>query len=130
MLLGLSDTIQYEVVSGDTLSNIADQYGTTWQQIASDNSIDDPNVIQVGDVLTINTSGESVPAVAAPIKVPTVSQAKTPAKAAATSTSNWLIYGGVAILTGAVFMIVKNKNKASIVVQKVKKQFKKISSKG
>lgn len=48
-------TIQsYTVVSGDTLLAIAAKYGTTYQKIASDNNIANPNVICPGQVLIIN----------------------------------------------------------------------------
>jgi len=46
-------TITYTVKSGDTLSYIADMYGTTYQHIADINGIKDPNVIYVGQVLKI-----------------------------------------------------------------------------
>lgn len=46
----------YTVKSGDTLSAIAAKYGTTYQKIASDNGISDPNKIYVGQVLKINIS--------------------------------------------------------------------------
>lgn len=46
----------YTVQSGDTLSGIAAKFGTSWQQIASDNGIPDPNVIYPGQVLAINGS--------------------------------------------------------------------------
>ena len=46
----------YTVQSGDTLSGIAARYGTSWQQLASDNGISDPNVIYPGQVLAINGS--------------------------------------------------------------------------
>lgn len=44
----------YTVRSGDTLSGIAAKFGTTWQRLASDNGIPDPNVIHPGQVLAIN----------------------------------------------------------------------------
>lgn len=44
----------YTVKSGDTLSKIASQYGTTYQAIASLNGISDPNKIYVGQVLKIS----------------------------------------------------------------------------
>ena len=44
----------YTVKSGDTLSAIAAKYGTTYQKIASDNGISDPNKIYPGQVLRIN----------------------------------------------------------------------------
>ena len=44
----------YIVKSGDTLSGIAAKYGTTYQKIASDNGISDPNKIYPGQVLKIS----------------------------------------------------------------------------
>lgn len=46
-------TITYTVKSGDTLSRIADMYGTSYQHIADINGIKDPNIIYVGQVLKI-----------------------------------------------------------------------------
>lgn len=43
----------YTVQSGDTLSAIATRYGTTIDAICQANDIEDPNQIQVGEVLTI-----------------------------------------------------------------------------
>jgi LysM repeat protein len=43
----------YTVVSGDTLSGIAARYGTTYQKIAADNGIANPNLIFPGQVLKI-----------------------------------------------------------------------------
>ena len=51
--------VDYIVKNGDTLSCIASLYGTTYQKIASDNGISDPNLIYPGQVLKIN--GGSVP---------------------------------------------------------------------
>lgn len=47
----------YTVKSGDTLSVIAAKYNTTYQKIAADNSIADPNKIYPGQVLKIYTNG-------------------------------------------------------------------------
>ena len=44
---------EYTVVSGDTLSGIAAKYGTTYQKIAADNGIADPNLIYPNQVLKI-----------------------------------------------------------------------------
>ncbi|QQL45181.1 muramidase family protein [Sulfuriroseicoccus oceanibius] len=44
-----SHTIQ----RGETLSSIARQYGTTWQELAKINGIDDPGRLQLGQVLTL-----------------------------------------------------------------------------
>lgn len=43
----------YTVKKGDTLSAIAKKYGTTYQQIAKDNGISNPNKIYAGQTLTI-----------------------------------------------------------------------------
>lgn len=43
----------YTVVAGDTLSGIAAKYGTTYQKLAMDNSISNPNRIYVGQKITI-----------------------------------------------------------------------------
>ena len=48
-----SNVIKYTVKSGDTLSGIAAKYGTTYQKIAADNGIANPNKIYPGQVLTI-----------------------------------------------------------------------------
>ena len=60
---------QYIVVSGDTLISIAATQcsgSLTWQQIAVDNQLANPDVIQVGQVLTLNCVGT------APIPAPNV----------------------------------------------------------
>lgn len=49
----------YTVKKGDTLSAIAKQYGTTYQDIAKANGISNPNVIQVGQVLKIGNDDSS-----------------------------------------------------------------------
>lgn len=43
----------YTVQSGDTLSEIAQRYNTTYQKIANDNGISNPNLIYPGQVLKI-----------------------------------------------------------------------------
>lgn len=47
----------YTVVKGDTLSGIAAKYGTTYQKIAADNGIANPNLIFPGQVLKIYGAG-------------------------------------------------------------------------
>ncbi len=47
----------YTVKAGDTLSKIAAQHGTTWQQLASLNGIANPNEIRVGQIITLPGSG-------------------------------------------------------------------------
>ena len=49
----------YTVKKGDTLSAIAKQYGTTYQQIAKDNNISNPNLIYAGQKLNIGGSTPS-----------------------------------------------------------------------
>ena len=46
-------TITYTVKKGDTLSGIAAKYGTTYQKIAKENNISNPNYIKVGQKLKI-----------------------------------------------------------------------------
>lgn len=59
----------YTVKSGDTLSGIAVKYGTTYQKIASDNGISDPNKIYPGQVLRISGGkGSSFSGVSGSIK--------------------------------------------------------------
>jgi LysM repeat protein len=43
----------YKVKSGDTLSSIAADHGTTWQVIAQLNKITDPSKLRVGQVLQL-----------------------------------------------------------------------------
>lgn len=52
----LDDTPQYDVYTvkkGDTLSEIAAKYGTSYQKIAKDNNIKNPNLIYAGQKLKI-----------------------------------------------------------------------------
>lgn len=46
----------YTVKKGDTLSAIARKYGTTYQEIAKENGISNPNLIHPGQTLTIGGS--------------------------------------------------------------------------
>lgn len=49
----------YTVQSGDTLSNIAAKFGTSYQALASLNGISNPNLIYVGQVLRVNGSASN-----------------------------------------------------------------------
>ena len=53
------DTVYYTVRYGDTLSEIASKYGTTYQHLAQINNISNPNLIYPGQVLIINGSGNN-----------------------------------------------------------------------
>ena len=55
-----ADTVDYTVKSGDTLSHIALENGTTIDRLASDNNLKNIDLIFVGDILTINTDSEPV----------------------------------------------------------------------
>ena len=48
------NTNTYIVQSGDTMSDIADRYGTTYQHLAAINGIADPDLIYPGDVIVID----------------------------------------------------------------------------
>ena len=52
-----NNTIIYTVKSGDTLSKIAREYGTTVSEIANLNNISNPNLIYPGEQFTIKTNG-------------------------------------------------------------------------
>lgn len=56
-----TSNVTYTVKSGDTLSAIASKYGTTYQKLAEYNSISNPNIISVGQVIKIpNTNSSQV----------------------------------------------------------------------
>jgi murein DD-endopeptidase MepM/ murein hydrolase activator NlpD len=73
MFVGFGD-ITYTVVSGDTLGKIANRYNTSVDAIfQANNNITDPNVIEVGQVITIPatlTPITSIPVVVKPITIP------------------------------------------------------------
>ena len=56
---GLGQGITYVVQAGDTLSGIATKFGTTVANLVSLNNISDPNLIYVGQVLKLPSSGNS-----------------------------------------------------------------------
>lgn len=51
--VGSSTPATYKVKRGDTLSSIADEFGTTWQVLAELNNISDPGRLRIGQVLQL-----------------------------------------------------------------------------
>lgn len=49
----ITNEIVYTVVKGDSLSKIAEKYGTTWQKLAEYNNLDKPNLIREGQKIRI-----------------------------------------------------------------------------
>jgi LysM repeat protein len=54
-----ANSTTYTVKSGDTLSGIASKFGTTYQKIAADNGITNPNIIHPGQVLKIDVANNT-----------------------------------------------------------------------
>lgn len=54
------DSNHVQVVSGDTLSNIAQEHGTTVSKLAKDNNISNVDLIHVGDVIALLPGTEPV----------------------------------------------------------------------
>lgn len=54
-----SNTTTYTVQSGDTLSSIANKFGTSYQALASLNGISNPNYIYVGQVLKVKSTNST-----------------------------------------------------------------------
>ena len=52
--VSISTTYTYTVKNGDTLSGIANEFGTTYQKLAEINGLSNPNIIYPGQVLKIN----------------------------------------------------------------------------
>ena len=72
----------YTVKKGDTLSAIAKQYGTTYQEIAKANGISNPNLIYAGQTLNIggdNSSATQSAATSTQSTTPTQPQTETKA---------------------------------------------------
>lgn len=51
----------YTVMAGDTLSGIAEKFGTTYQELAAINGIEDPNIIHVGQIIKLKGNAASTP---------------------------------------------------------------------
>lgn len=78
-LLGIApittDTVIYHtVVKGETLTKIANAYGTTVASIVRENGIMNPNVISVGQILKILTNQKTVPVTYTVVKGDTLSK--------------------------------------------------------
>jgi LysM repeat protein len=84
----------YTVVARDTLSGIASRFGTTTRNLMSLNGITNPNLLRVGQVLSI-VAGATAPAAPAPAPAP-ASPAPAPAPAApeASGTSSYTVVAG------------------------------------
>lgn len=72
-------TNTYTVQSGDTLSGIANKFNTTYTKLAQINNISNPNLIRVGQVLTVASSTNTAKSA--------TSQSTTASSAATTSTT-------------------------------------------
>lgn len=57
---GAGDTVTYTIRPGDTLSGIAERFGTTTQTLAALNGIQNPDLIYAGQVIRV-PAGESAP---------------------------------------------------------------------
>lgn len=53
------DNNHVQVVSGDTLSKIAQEHGTTVSQLAQDNNISNVDLIHVGDIIAVTPGSKS-----------------------------------------------------------------------
>lgn len=92
----------YTVKSGDTLSAIAAKYGTTYQALASANSISNPNDIYVGQVIKLNSAA-------------TASTSTKTAASSALSTSSYTVKSGdtlygIALANGLNWQTLAKKN--------------------
>jgi lipoprotein NlpD len=72
----------YTVRPGDTLLRIALESGQNWRDIARWNGLDNPNVIEVGQVLRVGPPTGTAVAVAPPASAPAAAPASAPAPAA------------------------------------------------
>ena len=83
--------IAVTVTSGETLSGIASQYGTSYQTLAADNGIANPNLIYVGQTINVPSGGGSVsvtpttPAWTPPSAPAPVQQSSAPSAGASSS---------------------------------------------
>lgn len=74
------DNNHVQVVSGDTLSKIAQEHGTTVSQLAQDNNISNVDLIHVGDVIAVVPGAE-------PASQQTTTSVENPAPVASQNTN-------------------------------------------
>ena len=80
----------YSVVSGDTLSAIAERFGLKWQGLAQQNGLANPNLIFVDQQICLSNADKSNPA---PSPAPVQKQPVTTAPAAPVQTTSTSIDG-------------------------------------
>lgn len=78
----------YTVVRGDTLSGIAQRFGTNYQTLAAINGISNPNLISVGQVIKL-PGGSPAPAAAPAVKTYTVKSGDTLGAIASAHGTSW-----------------------------------------
>ena len=80
----------YTVKPGDTLARIAFEHGQDWRDVAKWNKLDNPNVIEVGQVLRVVRPGADAAVVTRPVtsaRVETKPLSSTPTAAASAASS-------------------------------------------
>ena len=78
----------YVVQRGDTLAKIAMDHGVGWRDLARWNQIDNPNLIEVGQVLRVTSPDGAGRSVASRPLAPMASQRTTPAASASSPAAN------------------------------------------
>lgn len=68
-------TTEHVVQPGQTLREIGELYGISWQELASANNLSNPNLIQVGQTLIVPAFGSAPTVVVTPTPQPVVTQA-------------------------------------------------------
>ncbi len=101
MVLPVAAARTYTVQEGDTLSAIAERFNTTVEAIAEANNITDPNLIYVGQVLTIpgDDDGSALPPTSTPEPTPAPTPPPAPSPPAAGRTGPDSILARTRVLT-------------------------------
>ncbi|VEI12524.1 LysM peptidoglycan-binding domain-containing protein [Trueperella bialowiezensis] len=84
----------YRVKAGDTLGKIARQHGTTVAKLAADNNIANPNIIRVGQRLTIGQAAPAPAPAATPAPAPAPAPKAAPAPQAAPAGTTYTVKAG------------------------------------